>query len=434
MLEYILRLVGEAPSQGTIASLFSSLDKAEALNAYEVLLRAIDQGLLPNMKLHGAMHKLERAYVLADPVSLFSTALPAPPAPVSTGLGVQSVQLEAAAHAAIGPLQLQQFVSQGFLHLPAMADLVKLDECLALLNRQLGTPGAIVPGGAQPGLGKLQGSITQHAAVRALATDSRVLEAVNALMGPSACCTDNLTAQIAHRFPQTEQDGERRCIEEGRCWHTDGMRRGRVHPFSLLLGVALSDVDMDWNGNLLVWPGTHRLIHCCLENEFGAIDCGKLQLLLDGRVQLDAARATAGTRGATREPLAPADAEDAVNAAACAGACVPMMGDRAEAAEQRIHDNAPPNLPALGRPLQVRVGKGDIVLLHPDLAHAGGANYGPHVRTMLYFRLKSKTHDGRTWQHVSDEHARDLWADCSPAVREAAAAAQAAEAAAKHAA
>ena len=33
--------------------------------------------------------------------------------------------------------------------------------------------------------------------------------------------------------------------------------------FSLLVGVCLSDVTEEFAGNLLVWPGSHKLLHAC---------------------------------------------------------------------------------------------------------------------------------------------------------------------------
>jgi hypothetical protein len=38
------------------------------------------------------------------------------------------------------------------------------------------------------------------------------------------------------------------------------MRQGKEHPFSLLLGVALSAVTTDFSGNFCVFPATHARI------------------------------------------------------------------------------------------------------------------------------------------------------------------------------
>ena len=47
----------------------------------------------------------------------------------------------------------------------------------------------------------------------------------------------------------------------GTDWHTDGLRQGRMHSFTLLVGVALSPMTVPNTGNLCVWPGSHKKIH-----------------------------------------------------------------------------------------------------------------------------------------------------------------------------
>jgi hypothetical protein len=59
----------------------------------------------------------------------------------------------------------------------------------------------------------------------------------------------------------------------------------------------------------------------------------------------------------------------------------------------------PVPLPA---PVEVTGGAGDVVLCHYQLAHAVGANTSPHVRYAAYFRVKSRGHDGRRWECLTD--------------------------------
>jgi len=285
------------------------------------------------------------------------------------------------------------------LHLPGAVESALIDDCLSVLNRHLGTPGAVMAGGAQPGLGKLQGSLTQHKTVRAVVTPT-VLQALETLLG--SCDTDNLTAQLALRFPQEEVLGERTALQAGHGWHTDGLRRGRAHPFTILLGVALSDCEAPWQGNLIVWPTTHRLVHGCLTGKNGAIDCDRMQALLDGKPVPD--------RDAVYESTSAGGLESAVSSTEQnAGAANSAVGH---------HDNEPANLPALGIPVQVCLKRGDVIFLHPDLAHTGGPNYGPHIRTVLYFRMKSKSHAStRLWDQVCSDHFHDMWSDFSPKVQ-----------------
>ncbi|HEY2941933.1 MAG TPA: phytanoyl-CoA dioxygenase family protein [Vicinamibacteria bacterium] len=63
-------------------------------------------------------------------------------------------------------------------------------------------------------------------------------------------------------------------------------------------------------------------------------------------------------------------------------------------------DGMPPV--ALPDPVEVTGSVGDVVLCHYQLAHAVGANTSPHVRYAVYFRLKSRGHDGRRWECLTD--------------------------------
>jgi ectoine hydroxylase-related dioxygenase (phytanoyl-CoA dioxygenase family) len=55
-----------------------------------------------------------------------------------------------------------------------------------------------------------------------------------------------------------------------------------------------------------------------------------------------------------------------------------------------VHNNEP-ELPSLGEPLQMLAEAGDVLLLHPDTAHAGGPNASSEIRRMVYFRVKCST-------------------------------------------
>ena len=76
--------------------------------------------------------------------------------------------------------------------------------------------------------------------------------------------------------------------------------------------------------------------------------------------------------------------------------------------ESYFRDNGPKSLLggmppiALPDPVEVTGRVGDVVLCHHQLAHAVGANTSPHVRYAVYFRLKSRGHDGRRWECLTD--------------------------------
>jgi hypothetical protein len=59
---------------------------------------------------------------------------------------------------------------------------------------------------------------------------------------------------------------------------------------------------------------------------------------------------------------------------------------------------------ALPPPRQLRARAGDVLLAHYQLAHGAAANFGPHIRYAVFFRLFHATHDA-----ASTETMIDLW-------------------------
>ena len=131
-------------------------------------------------------------------------------------------------------------------------------------------------------------------------------------------------AQIALRFPEK---GSRAPLS-GSEWHTDGMRQGKRNPFSLLLGVALSDMSEPFQGNFTVFPGSHVTLHG-LQMEGGRIKG------FDDEQKWSVAA----------DPQNPWCKPDGTTAADC--------------------------LPHMGHAEQLCMRPGDIVLAHPKLAHRG---------------------------------------------------------------
>ena len=295
--------------------------------------------------------------------------------------------------------QYRRFVLEGYLHLPALIEKDRLDLCRKKLHRALGTPGNVVPGGVQGGeTGKFIGGLSQCGEVTQL-LEGRLAAAVAAFLGSGGYDKSNLGAQIAFRFPEKESDSDS-LLYDGPKWHTDGLRQGKAHPFSLLVGVCLSDVPSSDSGNLLLWPGSHFVMHRCKVDEHGALDLSLLHRLLLHPVFADCCSPTASAE-------APHVGKD----------------DRRRLSEVK-HDNEPDVLPSLGKPVQLIASAGDCVFLHPDLAHAGGINLSADVREMIYFRLKMSVASPTTdssgldvegvssgWDDVVRQHGCDMWAD-----------------------
>jgi len=119
---------------------------------------------------------------------------------------------------------------------------------------------------------------------------------------PSSC-------QVALRFPETKDS---LITLHDDSWHTDGERKSCRHPFTLLVGVCLSDCYSEKNrGSLAVWSGQH------------------------------------------------------VN--------------------PKLHVR-----PDIGKPVQVFMRKGDVVICHSELPHAGAPNRSSDIRYMVYFRVRHR--------------------------------------------
>ena len=274
--------------------------------------------------------------------------------------------------------QRERFVLEGYLHMPSVIPADMVESCLRLINKELGTVGSLVPGGVQEGRGKLDG-LNAHPLLCSLITRA-AKDVLECFLGPGNLNTDRVSAQVALRFPQ--EATERLPLR----WHTDGLRQGRRHGFSLLVGVALSDVLEDECGNLLLWPGSHVPIHHATADDSGRIDSARLTHFMG---------------------IAPPSSEEMHSSSS-------------------IHVNDP-DLPDLGEAFSLRARRGDIVVMHPDLAHCGGNNYSSSIRYMLYFRLRARRIAGevdlavnRDWAEISAAHADDMWADLA-GVRETAA-------------
>ena len=74
---------------------------------------------------------------------------------------------------------------------------------------------------------------------------TQVTRLVAQLIGAGKVCPAT-AVQVALRFPGCNDalvvaGAAMRQAVRGTDWHTDGLRQGKKHPFSLLVGVALSD-------------------------------------------------------------------------------------------------------------------------------------------------------------------------------------------------
>ena len=190
----------------------------------------------------------------------------------------------------------------------------------------------------------------------------------------------------------------------------DGMRQGKRNPFSLLLGVALSECPSALTGNFTVFPGSHHTIHSLI------LDKGRLRGVDEFRLwsvatdpsnpwcapdkgvaakTLKEAAALRKNQGPGKAEAAPESAAGFAPAAPAAPAVPAMRG-------------GPPLLPDLGTPKQLMLHPGDVIVAHPKLAHRGAPNFSPNIRYMCYFRLR---HISQQTEEMQGALVNDMWAD-----------------------
>ncbi|CAM9372159.1 unnamed protein product, partial [Ectocarpus fasciculatus] len=205
----------------------------------------------------------------------------------------------------------------------------------------------------KPAEGSVKNNITPHL-ISHMLSDPEVMDlyyasassTIYTLFGSSAGevkydVLRTLTCQVALRFP--EMDHQFPVVSEsqpgpplgGVQWHTDGMDKGDYAPFTILIGVALSDQMLPYSGNLCVFPGSHYSLQDFVR-----------QFVARSQPSDD-----------TRDPT--------------------MLLNR----------------PVLEEPVQILAKTGDVVILHQKLAHRGGPNYNCDIRRMVYFRISHKKHD-----------------------------------------
>ncbi|ETL96016.1 hypothetical protein L917_06297 [Phytophthora nicotianae] len=241
--------------------------------------------------------------------------------------------------------QRRSFMQNGYLQIRGAVPLPLANAALRRINHDLGIPGNMIDGGVEGAI-KLAGKTSNSDVILDLYYLSDVSKYVEALVGIDQVVPPQ-GAQIALRFPELGEPREPLGTE----WHTDGMRQGHLHPFTLLAGIALSNVPEPLCGNLTVFSGSHMSLHSRLTAD------GKLRGHDDECYKADS-----------------------------------VWGDG--------------TLPDLGTPVQLLAARGDLVLAHPNLAHRGGLNFSPDIRYQVYFRIKHKR-----LNELQQDCITDLWAD-----------------------
>jgi hypothetical protein len=243
--------------------------------------------------------------------------------------------------------QRAEFEREGYVVVPGVVDRPRIDDVLQLLNSWLFS-----------GFDSTQ-RLTYYAQSFApeLVTDPRILGLVTetgaldlaaALVGRPITVPER--GQIALRFPVPP--GNPPFVAGA---HVDGVPTefnavpsdGRIHGFTVLAGLLLSDLPGPGQGNLTVWPRTHIAMAEWFREHGTTVEDPQSFF-----------RATEAVAAATSEPV--------------------MVTGHA----------------------------GDLLLAHHLLAHANGAHTGPHVRYEVFFRLSTDVRD-----QLGDDVLTDPWAE-----------------------
>ena len=285
------------------------------------------------------------------------------------------------------PSQLAEFARDGCLVIPKLCPADVLFRAQTAVNSRLGRPGGVgvfyddarkvipharrMPSGHaevllpldtdalhggendKNGVGRMGGTATTDPSLLDVLNCPEVARAVAQVMGPGKVVPAT-AVQVALRFPGCNDalvvsGAAMKDMVRGTDWHTDGLRQGKKHSFSLLVGVALSENQVRNRGNLCLWKGSHHVIHPLMRSPDGAV---------------------------LRENGGYSDTDGP--------------------------------LPDLGPPTQVLLSPGDVVLAHSELGHCGGPHLGSEIRSMLYFRVRHTD-----WKQMvqADALSKDMWCD-----------------------
>jgi len=154
--------------------------------------------------------------------------------------------------------QKQQLYTDGYVKIPGVVPPVMVDAAVRAINSSLGEgvdPTQVITYRSRSFCPELQ----QAPVITALINKTPTLTLAESAIGVGKIKPVE-AGQIALRFP-TLQDppAPPRPHLDGMYTPTNGVPAGTIRNFTMLLGVALSDVTTTFAGNLTIWPGTHTI-------------------------------------------------------------------------------------------------------------------------------------------------------------------------------
>lgn len=278
--------------------------------------------------------------------------------------------------------ELRSFVRDGIVVVEQAASTASCAAAKAYINVRLGTPATALA--KEGNIGELDGGICNARPLLNLPKSPEVARLIEQLMGPG-CVAWPEGAQVALRFPRCSDDlveggaAVHGPVITGKDWHTDGLRQGRKHSFSLLVGVALSDMVQVDMGNLAVWRGRHLQAHRLMRWPDGSVDTTARA----GAAASAAAGASAGAAD-TATSGAKANTADGQRDAAGAAALQQQQQQQHEMQQQlKAKEPKQHRLPDFGPCEQVKLRAGDVVFAHSTLPHCGAPHSGADIRYVV---------------------------------------------------
>ena len=156
--------------------------------------------------------------------------------------------------------QKMEIYRNGFVKVPGVVPQVMVDRAVKAINHSLGQNG--IPPDDLPTFRSQSycPEVQKDAAITDLINKTPAWQLAESAIGDGKIVGPAGAGQIALRFPGAYDPPP---LPQG---HLDGLYspnngvpKGEIHNFTMLLGIVLSDVPEPYSGNLAVWPGSHHL-------------------------------------------------------------------------------------------------------------------------------------------------------------------------------
>ena len=235
--------------------------------------------------------------------------------------------------------QKMEFYNKGFVRVPGVVPGVMVDAAVKAINHSFGKgidPAKMITFQSQSFCPELRQApeitnLYNRTPAKALAESMIGVGKINPVQ----------RGQIAVRFPLLDDPPPAlRPHLDGRHSPHNGVPAGELRRFTMLVGIALNDVNTDHAGNLAVWPGTHHLYQQYFRKN---------------------------------------------------GHDILMRGGA---------EGMPPiHMP---QPKMIAARAGDAILVHYQIAHCASPNVSPHPRYAIYFRLQHVNYLAQLYEALTD--------------------------------